>query len=270
LFAISFGVPYRIDITRPPHDAFDQLVQMGALDIEPVNGGLAAIIPDGLLPEAVAGAMGVAGLAVSPAVGRDNGSVWLLSPRSIHIGGIFIAPLEVPAPPEALRLTDSAVFGTGHHPSSGLCVEALQEALSIAMPESVLDVGTGSGLLALAALKMGVPRAVGVDIDADALNVAAEHARLNNLSDRLQFVRGGPEAVAGAWPLVVANILAAPLIEMAPILVRRVRSRGRVILCGIACSLEQEVLRTYQRFGMRHVRSKTRAGWTLLVVEASW
>ncbi len=267
---LSCRVPYRIDISCPPHDALDQLVQLGALDIEPVNDGLAAIIPDGVTPDAVAGALGVASVAASPAVGRDHGSVWLLRPRAVRIGSILVAPPEVAAPPDALRLTDSTVFGTGHHPTTALCVEALEEALTTAVPDSVLDVGTGSGVLALTALMMGVSRAVGLDIDADALKVAAEHARLNNLADRLQLVLGGPDVVDGAWPLVVANVLAAPLIEMAPVLVRRVGCRGRLILSGIPWSLESEVRQTYQRLGMPHIRSETRAGWTVLVAQPSW
>ena len=268
--ALTCRVPYRIDISSPPHDAFDQLVQLGALDIEPVSDGLAAIIPDGVTPDAVAGALGVASVAVSPAVGRDNGSVWLLSPRAVRIGSVLVTPPEVPAPADALRLTDSTAFGTGHHPTTALCVEALEEALTIAVPDSVLDVGTGSGVLALTALMMGVSRAVGLDIDADALKIAAEHAQLNNLADRLQLVLGGPDVLDGAWPLVVANVLAAPLIEMAPVLVRRVGRRGRLILSGIPWSLESEVRQTYQRLGMRHIRSETRAGWTVLVAQASW
>ncbi len=267
---LSCRVPYRIDISCPPHDALDQLVQLGALDIEPVSDGLAAIIPDGVTPDAVAGALGVASLAVSPAVGRDHGSVWLLRPRAVRIGSILVAPPEVAASPDALRLTDSTVFGTGHHPTTALCVEALEEALTTAVPDSVLDVGTGSGVLALTALMMGASRAVGLDIDADALKVAAEHARLNNLADRLQLVLGGPDVVDGAWPLVVANVLAAPLIKMAPVLVRRVGCRGRLILSGIPWSLESEVRQTYQRLGMPHIRSETRAGWTVLVAQPSW
>src|SRR5262245_55870535 len=70
----SCGVPYRIDISCPPHDVLDQLVQLGALDIEPVGDGVAAIIPDGVMPDAVARALGVASVVVSPAVGRDNNS----------------------------------------------------------------------------------------------------------------------------------------------------------------------------------------------------
>jgi len=263
-------MPYRIDISSPPDDALDQLVQLGALDIERVNNGLAAIIPDGVSPHAVADALGGNSVVVSPAVARDNASVWLLSPHAVQVGSVVIAPPEVAAPPGALRLTDSSAFGTGHHPTTALCIEAIEEALAIAVPDSVLDVGTGTGVLALIALMMGVPRAVGLDIDPDALKIAAENARLNNLSDRLRLVLGGPEVVSGAWALVVANVLAAPLIEMSPVLVRRVGHHGRLILSGIPVSLESEVRQAYQRLGMRHIRSETRAGWTVLVVQASW
>lgn len=263
-------MPYRIDISSPPDDALEQLVQLGALDIEPVNDGLAAIIPDGVTPDAVAGALGVASVTVSRAIARDNGSVWLLSPRAIRIGSVLIAPPEVAAPPNALRLSDSIAFGTGHHPTTALCIEALEEALTVAVPDSVLDVGTGSGVLALTALMMGVRRAVGLDIDGDALKIAALHARLNDLEDRLQLMLGGPDVVDGGWPLVVANVLAAPLIEMAPVLVRRVGSHGRLILSGVPWSLEPEVRQTYERLGMRHVRSDTRAGWTVVVAQPSW
>jgi ribosomal protein L11 methyltransferase len=263
-------VPYRIDISCPPHDALDRLVQLGALDIEPVSGGLAAIIPDDVTPDAVAGALGVAGVTMSPAHARDNGSVWLLSPRPVRIGSVLIAPREVTTPDEALRLTDSAAFGTGHHPTTALCIEAIEEALTSGVPGSILDVGTGSGVLALAALMMGVPRAVGLDIDAGAMEVAAENARLNRLEDRLQLMPGGPDVLSGTWPLVVANVLAASLIDMAPVLVQRVGSRGRLILSGIPRSLESEVRQTYQRLGMRHLHTDIRAGWTALVVQASW
>jgi ribosomal protein L11 methyltransferase len=263
-------VPYRIDISCPPHEALEQLVQWGALDIEVAGDRLAAIIPDGVTPDTVAAGLGSTRLTVSPAVARDNGSVWLLNPRAVRVGRVLIAPPEVAAPPGALRWTDSTAFGTGHHPTTALCGEALEEALTTEIPGSILDVGTGSGILALAALMMGVPRAVGLDIDMDALNVAAKHARLNNLVDRLKLVLGGPDVVDGTWPIVVANVLAAPLIEMAPALVRRVANRGRLILSGIPCSLESEVRHAYQQLGMRHIRSETRAGWTVVVTQASW
>jgi ribosomal protein L11 methyltransferase len=263
-------LPYRLDIAGPPPDALDLLLQCGALDIEPVPDGLAALLPDRVTPERVAAALGGARVTVSPAVARDNGSVWLLRPRTAQIGGVLIVPAEETAPPTALRLIDAPAFGTGHHPTTALCLEALEEILTSERVESVLDVGTGSGILALAALQLGVRQAVGLDIDAKALQVAAENARRNHLADRWQLVLGGPAAVAGTWPLVVANVLAAPLMDMAPVLVQRVGSRGRLILSGIPWSLASEVRQTYQHFGMRPIGSQTRAGWTVLITQASW
>jgi ribosomal protein L11 methylase PrmA len=251
-------MPYRIDITSPPHDVLDRLVHLGALDVEPASGGVAAIIPDGVNADSLAGLLGVDRVRVSPAVGRDEGSVWLLSPRPVRIGN------------RVMSLTDSNAFGTGHHPTTAMCVEAIEETITISVPERILDVGTGSGVLALAALMLGVPRATGLDIDSEALKVAAEHARLNNLSDRFELVLGGPDAVSASWPLVVANVLAAPLIEMAPVLVRRVASGGCLILSGIPSTAEGEVRRSYLRLGMRHIRSETRGGWTVVVLQASW
>ncbi len=263
-------MPYRIDISDPPSEALDRLVELGALDIEPVSGGLAAILPDSAPPESVARVLGGGTATVSPAVARDNGSVWLLTPRPVQIGNTVIAPPNVPAPPNALRLADSQAFGTGHHPTTALCIEAIEEIVTFDHPASLLDVGAGSGVLALAALRMGVPHAVGLDIDPDALTAAAENARLNRLADRLQLRLGGPAAVDGTWPLVVANVLAAPLIEMAPVLVRRVASRGRLILSGVPYSVEPEVRQAYQHLGMRHIASKIRAGWAAVIVQASW
>ena len=263
-------MPYRIDIACPPPDALDLLVQLGALDVEPVNDGLAAILPDAVTQHTVARTLGVAGVTVSPAVARDSESVWLLSPRAIRLGGVLIVPPEAAAPPGALRLGDSNAFGTGHHPTTALCIEALEAILAAERITSILDVGTGSGILALAALRMGVPHAVGLDIDADALTVTAENIRLNNLADRLQLVQGGPDVVSGCWPLVVANVLAAPLIEMAPLLVRRVGSHGRLILSGIRSSLGPEVRKAYEHLGMRNIGSKERGGWVMLMARASW
>lgn len=263
-------MPYRIDIASPPSDALERLMQLGALDIEQVQGGIAAIIPDNVGPDVAADTLNVTDVAVSAAVARDNGSVWLLAPRPVRIGNVFIAPPEAAPEPGMIRLTDSAAFGTGHHPTTVLCIEALQEALTMDKTGGVLDVGTGSGVLALTALMLGVPQAVGLDIDADALKIAGEHARLNDLAGRLQLVLGGPQTVEGTWPLVIANVLAAPLIEMAPMLVRRVGHRGRLILSGIPASLEFEVWQTYQWLGMRHIRSETRAGWAILIAQASW
>jgi len=264
-------VPYRVDLPTVGDDTFDRLVELGAIDAEfSHDGGMAALMPDSVAPERVASALGVDDMSVSPATGRDAGSVWVLSPRPIRIGRIQIVPACTEAEPGALRLIDAAAFGTGLHPTTALCLEALEEAVQIAPPDAVLDVGTGSGVLALGALMMGVPRARGIDIDDEALRIAAENARINALDERLQLTRGGPETVTGTWPLVLANVLAAPLIEMAPALVRRVGHHGQLVLSGISTSVEPDVDRAYRRLGMRHVRTTARGGWVALAMRATW
>jgi ribosomal protein L11 methyltransferase len=264
-------VPYRIDLPDGSNQLLDRLIELGALDIErSADGAVAALMPDSVTPEQIAEALEVAGVTASPAIGRDAGSVWLLRPSAIRVGRLQIVPAHLEAEPGALRLIDAPAFGTGLHPTTALCLETLEELLRIETPEAMLDVGTGSGVLALAALRLGVPRALALDIDDEALHAAAENARVNGLQARVQLARGGPEAVEGTWPLVTANILAAPLIEMAPSLVRRIGPRGRVVLSGIRESLEEDVDQAYRHLGMRRVSVRSRAGWIALVMHASW
>jgi ribosomal protein L11 methyltransferase len=267
-------VPYRVDVVDARADAdgaLDRLVELGALDIERVSPrGIAALMPDSITPDEIAQALGDRSISVSPAVGRDADSVWVLSPRPIRVGRVRIVPAHRDSEPGAIMLIDGPAFGTGLHPTTALCLEALDEALQIAIPEAVLDVGSGSGVLALAALVLGVPRAIGVDLAEAALEVAKHNADINGLGTRLHLVCGGPDVIAACFPLVLANVLAAPLIDMAPQLVRRVGHQGRLVLSGIPCGIEAEVDRTYRRLGMRRVDERSRAGWVGLVLEASW
>jgi ribosomal protein L11 methyltransferase len=265
------AVPYRINLSAVRDEALDRLVELGALDVECSHEhGIAALMPDSVAPEQVAHALGVEEISISTALGRDDDSVWVLSPRPVRVGRLRIVPAHSDAEPGALRLVDSRAFGTGLHPTTALCLEAIDDMLGVAMPDAVLDIGTGSGVLALGALMMGVPHALGIDIDDEALRAAAENARLNGLAERLQLARGGPETVTGTWPLVLANVLTAPLIEMAPALVRRVGHQGQLVLSGIPCAVEPDVHHAYRHLGMRTAGVKSRAGWVALVLQASW
>jgi ribosomal protein L11 methyltransferase len=194
----------------------------------------------------------------------------VLSPRPIRVGRLSIVPAHFEAAPHTVRLIDTPAFGTGLHPTTALCLQVLDDVVQIAPPGAVLDVGTGSGVLALGALALGVPRALGIDIEDEALRAAADNARLNGLDDRLELIHGTSDAVAGRWPVVVANILAAPLIEMAPMLTRRVGHHGRLILSGIHTSLEPGVVRAYHHAGMRCIDVRSRESWVALVLLASW
>jgi ribosomal protein L11 methyltransferase len=264
-------VPYRVDLRNASRDALDRLIELGAIDAESSDdGSVAALMPDRVPPDQVADALGIDDVPTSPAIGRDDGSVWVLSPQTIRIGSLRIVPAHTDAKHGDLKLIDATAFGTGLHPTTALCFDELQAVVQTARPESVLDVGTGSGVLALAALMLGVPHAVGIDISDEALRVATENARVNGLSDRLELARGGPEAISGTWPLVFANVQAAPLIEMASILVRRVGHHGQLVLSGIPASVEQNVNEAYVRLGMQRLHATSRAGWVALVMQATW
>jgi ribosomal protein L11 methyltransferase len=272
-------VPYRADLRNAGSHSIDRLIELGAIDVElSQDGGIAALMPDHIAPEQIARALGVHEVTISPAQGRDAGSVWILRPRPIRIGRLRIVPADHgPEPldyardkPNTVRLIDADAFGTGLHPTTALCLEALEELVAIASPQSVLDVGTGSGVLALSALMMGVPRALGIDLDGEALRVAGENARLNGLEDRLQLMEGGPERVTGTWPIVLANVLAAPLIDMASAIVRCAGHHGHVVLSGIPSSVEGDVDQAFRRLGLQRVRTLSRGGWVALVLRTSW
>jgi ribosomal protein L11 methyltransferase len=275
----STSVPYRVDLPGAgpgvspaiSDAALDRLIELGALDVDvSPNGGTAALMPDSVTPEQITRALGTAVLEISPAVGRDAQSVWVLRLRPVHVGGLRIVPAHMDAEPGAIRLIDAPAFGTGMHPTTGLCIETLSDMAQGRLPDAVLDVGTGSGVLALAALTLGVRQALGIDIDDEALGVAAENARLNGFDQRLQLAHGGPQTVTGTWPLVLANLLAAPLIEMAPSLVQRIGHHGRLVLSGIPRSVEREVDQAYRHLGMRRLAAQSREGWIVLVLQASW
>ena len=123
-------MPYRVDLRHAGDHVFDRLVELGALDAEvSQDGAVAALMPDSVAPAQVAAALGLADVAVSSAVGRDDESVWILNRRPIHVGRLRIVPAHMDAEPGAIRLLDSAAFGSGLHPTTVLCLEAVEEAV---------------------------------------------------------------------------------------------------------------------------------------------
>jgi len=144
---------------------------------------------------------------------------------------LWIVPTwRSPPEPDAINLVldPGLAFGTGSHPTTRLCLQWLER--SIAGGETVLDYGCGSGILAIAALKLGARRAVGVDIDPDAVATARANARRNGVAG--EFLEDCAPFTFTA-DVVIANILANPLKLLAPILASRCRHGGQIALSGI-------------------------------------
>ena len=156
---------------------------------------------------------------------------------------LWIVPTWCKAPdPEALNLVldPGAAFGTGSHPSTRLCLEWLEQ--EVRAGDRVLDYGCGSGILAIAALKLGATTAIGVDVDPLAREAAGYNARMNGVC---LDVRTADEALDFLADLTVANILANPLRMLAPLLAAHSAKGGRIALSGILEAQASEVLLAY-------------------------
>lgn len=143
----------------------------------------------------------------------------------------------------SLRLDPGLAFGTGSHPTTHLCLQWLDT--NLAGGETVLDYGCGSGILAIAALKLGAAAATGVDIDPQALKASRDNAAQNGVQAAFYLPDGLPEA---QFDLVLANILANPLRLLAPMLAARTKNGGRIVLSGILSEQYEELAELYGKW----------------------
>ena len=191
-----------------------------------------------------------------------EGRVWI---RGSHV--------EDPAPASSIELLIDAAraFGSGSHPTTALCLRAIQDLVKRRTPRNVLDLGCGSGILAMALAKL-VPssRTLAVDLDPVSVATARENAQMNRVARRIdtQVSNGWRSPVVRAkapFDLVVANILAGPLAEMAPSLKRGLEPGGIAILSGLLNQQERWVIAVHRAQGLRLIRRYRRDGWSALV-----
>jgi ribosomal protein L11 methyltransferase len=176
------------------------------------------------------------------------------------------------APPNAvnLRIEAGAAFGTGHHGTTVGCLLAYDALLKRARFNRVLDVGAGTGVLAIAAAKTGSPVAVGTDIDRPSVRIARENASLNQARARFVHASGlGHRLVRAHAPydLVFANILAAPLVMLSQDIKGALRPGGVAILSGLLRSQARRVLAAYRSRGFVLVTRLNRDAWSTLVLK---
>jgi len=176
---------------------------------------------------------------------------------------------QIPDPTATnLMLDPGLAFGTGSHPTTELCLAWLDENLQGG--EQVLDYGCGSGILAIAALKLGAGHVVGVDIDPHAVESSIKNAGQNKCGqNKAEFysvdnMAKADQTMDGWADIVVANILANPLIMLAPLLMRASKSNGRIVLSGILAEQAKEVEQVYQQWFKMHL-AREQGGWALLI-----
>ena len=175
--------------------------------------------------------------------------------------GLWIVPSwsePVDAKAINLRLDPGLAFGTGSHPTTRMCLRWL--ALHLGGGETVLDYGCGSGILAIAAAKLGAAAVAGIDVDTQAITASRDNANLNNVAARFDL----PEtSKAGTYDVVIANILANPLQLLAPLLAAHVRAGGHIVLSGILELQAAAVMAAYKRWFTIDVWN-TEEGWVAL------
>ncbi len=161
-------------------------------------------------------------------------------------------------------------FGTGHHGTTKGCLLAIAKLARQHALGRVLDVGTGSAVLSIAALKAGAVSALGTDLDGESIRIAHENRRNNRCGNRLKLLHAAGanhEAIRRGAPydLVLANILAKPLVSLSGDLVKMVKPRGHIVLSGLLTHQEPQVRAAYGNRGMTLVDRRRLNGWSTLV-----
>ena len=169
---------------------------------------------------------------------------------------------------DRIRITmdPGLAFGTGTHETTALCLELLDSLVQGG--ERVLDVGTGSGILAIAALKLGAREADGVDIDPMCVRTAGENAERNGVDGRFRVLVGDlSDKAEGVYDIITANIVAAAILSLAPAVPALMAPGAKFICSGIIDERKDEVLAGLQASGLRPVEIKEKRGWVCILCE---
>ncbi|MEN9797174.1 MAG: Ribosomal protein methyltransferase [Pseudomonadota bacterium] len=193
---------------------------------------------------------------------QDWSTSWRSLIKSVQVGRLWVGPpweLEkAPADKVRLVIEPKMAFGTGDHPTTSLCLEAVDSYMAAHPGASVLDVGTGTAVLAIAAKKLGASRCVGLDNDVTSVELARENLVENGTPD-IELSTKTLRHVEGTFDLVLANILANTLVELAPLIAPKVKDH--LVLAGVLVHQEAEVTAAYVAQGLKPAGTKTHNEW---------
>lgn len=268
------------------------LAESGAVGVVEEGAGasvaLRAFFPPGIDPAAtrrrvtgyleavqrLAVPVGPATVAVEPVADAPWAEAWRAHFRPLRVGRRLLVcpPWAVPGPNGTRRrdlvvIEPGRAFGTGSHATTHGCLVLLERALGAAPARRVLDVGTGSGILAIAAARLGAAEVVGLDLDPEAVTAARANAARNGVADRVRVELAAAEEWHGApADLVLANLLGEALVRLSPVLDHLAAPRGRLVAGGLLSAEVPAVRAALGRAGFALRGRVDREGWASLLL----
>ncbi len=204
---------------------------------------------------------------------EDWSSSWKVHFKPLRVGKrLLIVPTwedaaELPGD-LVIRIDPGMAFGTGGHETTRLCLELLEAVMDggpLLKVPSLLDLGTGSGILAMAASLLGAGRILALDIDPDAVDVARENLALNGMSDSVECGTVPLESLSENFDIILANILAEELVRLVPDLTERLQPGGSLILSGILLEKEQLVRQGFAPQPLTHIQTACSGDWVAML-----
>ena len=237
-----------IDAFLEPGDSEDHLLH--------IEKHLDALVQMGLLPEG-------SRYEISELPEEDWIAVFRSQHSTVRISNrLVIRPTWcIPTGDREVVLDPGLAFGTGSHPTTRMCLVLLDDTIGEKAPERMFDLGTGSGILAMAAAFLGINDILAADIDTMAVEVALENVQDNAVDDRVRVTEGGIEAAEGLYDIITANISASLLSKLAPKIAERMKTNGCLIISGILEDEQTQVLEAFARCGLKTEHVMTEKVW---------
>ncbi len=243
-----------IDAFLEPGDSEDHLLR--------IRNHLNDLVDMGLLPEG-------AGADLKELPEEDWMAVFRSQHKTVRISHrLVIRPTWCePAGDNEVVLDPGMAFGTGSHVTTRMCLALLDGCIVDQVPERMLDLGTGSGILAIAGVRLGVRDVLALDIDAMAVDVALRNVSMNGVDDLIRVMEGGIETAEGLYGLITANLSASLLRRLAPEIAAHLKPGGSLIISGILEDEKGGVLDAFEKSGLRTGQVLKEKAWIGALLE---
>ncbi len=204
-------------------------------------------------------------------IDRSSWEVWRNQLKTVRAGKrvVIRPPWEEYIPKDGevvIEINPSMAFGTGHHETTRLCIQALEEILESTHVKNVLDVGCGSGILAISAVKLGVNDATGLDIDPVAVREAKSNFERNSVSAKIKLLCGYIHSVKGRFDLILANITVEAILLMKKELRSRLDDNGLLLASGMPTSRRNELVSGLEKEGFIIKTELQEGGWAAVLL----